>query len=327
MSQPLKPSPGSAEAIAVRWPALTMALRDKTSPVRLFLDQRFSHTREVQARYRASVGPLLVDGSVSPGTLGGAFDWMIRFLVHPAPALDLAALGTMQAPALRQPLRDIARTLGYEIDGSGRLVSASGFSGPTAGSSADLELLARSCWVLTLFTEVFRAGLMPGSPLAELNLDGVRAAQLLDMVPTAAVKELLALRRHAEQTLLPALAARAGEWAIGPTFAGSRLMNADADLIAGGLLLELKTNLGDKRADGGRRASLEGPTIQQLLGYVLLDFGDEFAIREIGVYNARYAHLATWPLQTLLNELAGRPIDLPAERAAFQSLLTSGKAP
>lgn len=44
---------------------------------------------------------------------------------------------------------------------------------------------------------------------------------------------------------------------MGPTFAGSRFMNADADVIAAGLLLELKTNLGNKRSDGTRRG--DGP--------------------------------------------------------------------
>src|SRR5262249_31327913 len=109
------------------------------------------------------------------------------------------------------------------------------------------------------------------------------ADQLLGLAPGEAVNELLALRRHAEQTLLPVLATRKGEWALGPTFAGSRLMNADADLIAAGLLLELKTSLGDKRANGARRASLERQTLLQLFGYLLLDPTDEFAIAEVGV--------------------------------------------
>jgi hypothetical protein len=43
-------------------------------------------------------------------------------------------------------------------------------------------------------------------------------------------------------------------------------MTADADLIAAGLLLELKTNLGNKGADGSRQASLDGQTVLQLLG-------------------------------------------------------------
>jgi hypothetical protein len=89
-------------------------------------------------------------------------------------------------------------------------------------------------------------------------------------------------------------------------------------------LLELKTNLGDKRPDGTRRAQLDGRTLKQLVGYVLLDLTDEFTITHVGVYNARYAHHMQWPLQDLLDELAGHHVDLEAERAAFRTLLLSG---
>jgi len=98
-------------------------------------------------------------------------------------------------------------------------------------------------------------------------------------------------------------------------------MKADADFIAAGLLVEMKTTLGDERADGSRRAGLDGPTLQQMLGYLLLDFPDEFAVEEVGLYAARYGHLTTWRLPELLQELAGQPVDLAAERAAFHALL------
>jgi hypothetical protein len=101
-------------------------------------------------------------------------------------------------------------------------------------------------------------------------------------------------------------------------------MNADADLICGGLLLELKTNLGDKRPDGSRRPSLERQTLLQLLGYTMLDFDDEFALTHVGVYNARYGHLAVWELPALLNELAGTRVDLPRQRQQFRNLLAGG---
>lgn len=45
-------------------------------------------------------------------------------------------------------------------------------------------------------------------------------------------------------------------------------MNADADLIAAGLLLDLKT--------AAARSSLGAKDICQLIGYVLLDFDDEY---------------------------------------------------
>lgn len=96
---------------------------------------------------------------------------------------------------------------------------------------------------------------------------------------------------------------------------------ADADFVAAGLLVELKTGLGDKRADASRRAGLEGTTLYQIIGYALLDFSDQFAIDTLGLYSARYGHLALWPLPELLSELAGRTVDLVAERDALHAVL------
>lgn len=166
-------------------------------------------------------------------------------------------------------------------------------------------------------------GIHPGSDLTKLDFDRVCAAELLALAPPPAVEELRQLCSVARSALLPALADRRGPWAIGPRFEGSKLMRADADLVARGLLVELKTNLGKERADGSRRASLDGSTLHQVLGYVLLDFPDEFAINEVGLYAARYGHLATWRLPELLDELAGRSVGLAAERAAFQDLLST----
>ncbi|WP_328415017.1 hypothetical protein OG470_22020 [Micromonospora sp. NBC_00389] len=304
------------------WPALTVTLSNRNSPARLFIQERFGRWQDLQARYRESVGSLVVPGSqVNPGTIGTAFDWMVRFMVYPRPDLRLALLGA-RTPPLRHAVHELARTLNYSQ--SGGSVGTSRFTGPAAGSEADHQLVARACWALALLTDLYRVGPTPGSPLIALDPRSITTEKLLDLAPPAALDELQALRAFAERSLLPSLSARRGAWALGPTFAGSSLMNADADLIAAGLLLELKTGLGSKRRDGTRRSSLEAPTIMQLLGYVLLDFPDEFAIEAVGVFNARYAHLTTWHLTELLAELAGRPVDLKEERVAFHQLLAMG---
>ncbi|MFG3689561.1 hypothetical protein [Micromonospora sp. NPDC047740] len=304
------------------WPSLTAALSDRNSPTRSFIQERFGRWQDLQARYREAIAPLAVPGGqANPATIGSAFDWMVRFMVHPCPDLRLALIG-VRIPPVRQAVHELALMLNYpDSDGSGGVGNAR-FSGPVAGSVADHQLLARACWALALLTDLYRVGPTPGSPLMALAPRSITAEKLLDLASPEAVEELRALRASAERALLPALTARRGAWAVGPTFAGSSLMNAD-DLIAAGLLLELKTSLGSKRRDGTRRSSLEAPTIMQLLGYVLLDFSDEFAIDAVGVYNARYAHLAAWRLPELLAELAGRPVDLKEERAAFRELLST----
>lgn len=326
-----------------RWGPLTAELRNTKSPVTQFIKQRFPNIRHVQQRYRDSVGPLVVDGGdAHPGTLGTAFDWAVRFLVHPQPSVDLAlrgadlaigayhTVGSELEPILGAAATELAEHLGVVTRADGTCGIAR-FDGPAAASMVDQDILLRGCWALALLTEVLRAGTQSGSPLWKLAPDGIpekdelRAADLLGLAAPGAVEELRRLGQLAYTALLPQLAKRSGPWALGPTFEGSRLMNADADLIASGLLIEIKTNLGDKRADGSRRASLEYSTLQQLLGYVLLDFSDEFAIQEIGLYAARYSQLTTWPLPDLLEELAGRPMNLAAERQAFHTLLLGGR--
>ncbi len=109
---------------------------------------------------------------------------------------------------------------------------------------------------------------------------------------------------------------------IGPVFEGSRLVGgADADLICGGMLIELKTNRGDK--NGNERRLYLGRTdgLDQLIGYVLLDFHDEHRMNAVAVYAARWGRLARWPLTDFMNTLAGRTVNLADERSTFSTLL------
>lgn len=77
---------------------LTGELADIRSPVRQFFDSRFSSgLRSVQGRYRQSAPALTVPPvqrtEADPRTVGTAADWLLRFLLHPSPALELAARG------------------------------------------------------------------------------------------------------------------------------------------------------------------------------------------------------------------------------------------
>lgn len=83
-------------------------------------------------------------------------------------------------------------------------------------------------------------------------------------------------------------------------------------MIAAGLLLDLKTTT---------KPGLALIDMLQLIGYVLLDFEDEFSLDAVALFNARYGHMASWQLQPLLDELAGRRVDLQAVRAEFRALL------
>ncbi|GLZ28069.1 hypothetical protein Lesp02_02590 [Lentzea sp. NBRC 105346] len=331
---------GAAPRIELRlhseWPALTEALKPAGSSLRVFLAERFPHTKPVFQHYKDSVGPLVVPAGpgtagVGTGTVGGAFDWLVDFLVHPAPDMHLPAVGARRygarMPAALVELAALLQTREPVEDGRAGQGAVSEFDGPCSGTTVDPELLARGCWALSLLTELGRGVPPERSPLAELNPAIVTGRDLLGMASDAALDQLTALRQQAESVLLPALASRVGRWAIGPTFEGSALMNADADLIAAATLVEIKTLLGGKRKDGTRYATLDGPTLFQMLGYVLLDFSDRFAIRELMLFNARYGHIATWDVSQLLHTLAGHPVDLQALRTEFAAFLRSGAKP
>jgi hypothetical protein len=322
---------------------LTTEIADIRSPVRQFLSDRFtSGLREVQRRYRQGAPPLAVPAAppaeVNPRTLGTAADWLLRFLLHPRPSLKLAALGAAWSGPRRagQPdiagapvrgpdvgmlaaLGEIAWSLGQGRDKmAGRGVAA--FTGPLRGSDADPDHLARACWVLALLTEVFRGGPMVAAlgPLGRFQDRRPSAEQLLALAPPAALSQLTAFRQVFETALLPKLAGRRGPWALGPTFAGSALIRADADLIAAGLLLDLKTSA---------KLSLRIQDVLQVLGYALLDFDDEYKLAELGIFSARYADLATWGLSELLEELAGHQVSLRATRYEFRELLLTRRCP
>ncbi|MEW2144198.1 hypothetical protein AB0869_15440 [Micromonospora vinacea] len=210
------------------WPALTVALSNRALPVRLFIQERFGRWQDLQARYRESVGSLVVSGSqANPGTIGSAFDWMVRFMVHPSPDLRLALLGA-RTPPLRHALHELARTLNYSE--SGGSVGAFRFTGPAAGSEADHQLVARACWALALLTDLYRVGPTPGSPLMALAPRSITAEKLLDLAPPAALDELQTLRAFAKQSLLPSLSTRHGAWALPPSRSTCSVLSQDQSL-------------------------------------------------------------------------------------------------
>ena len=175
------------------------------------------------------------------------------------------------------------------------------------------DLLYRACWGLALLTEVYRRGpdIAAIGPIGRLPRKSARS--LLEAAPDAGLEQLAALRGVMESALLPAIGSRHGLWAIGPVFAGSEIMRGDADLIAGGLLTELKTT--------SKKPSLGVTDLWQMLGYVLMDYVDEFAITDVALFSARYGYLAQWNLGALLPQLAGRPVTAAALRAEFRALL------
>lgn len=320
---------------ARRWGPLTAELDRAASPIKTYFHTRFPNIADLQRRYREDAGRLIVAGSNPlPGTIGAAFDWSVRFLVHPQPALALAVkgadrlsvkLGAPKDPRLALAIAQLAKRLGVEMSRTSLIsLGVPTFVGPARESAVSEDLLLRGCWALALLAEVFRMGPVPlplRSPLRGLDLETIDGDALLDLATPDALAEISELRSVARHKLLPHLAERTGLWAVGPTFEGSKLMPADADLVADGLLVELKTGLGAKLQDGTRRCRLDAKVLYQMIGYALLDFDDSYQIDSIGLYEARYGHLAIWKLQDLLDETAPRQVHIAHERERLRALL------
>jgi hypothetical protein len=308
---------------------LTTAITYRT-PLRAHLDSTFPNKRRTQARYKASAGPILFDGAEVPGgTLGTAFDTMIRLRYRPAdiptPALPFIARLSDEGRASYEGLLDIS-------------------------ALNDPSTIARAAWAFAFATEVYRlGGVYPGTPFAALlERETFDVHDLLELATEPALIAMRHLDRIANEsgfykTLGPqrqreafrkAYRAGANEWdaaaeqaeandglKFGARFATDRLIPADCDVIADGTLIEIKTGLGTKTERGVRYDALSGRDLRQLLAYVLLDTTDHYGIDAIGMYSARYGHYVRWPLAELLEELAGRPVDIAEERNKVWALL------
>ena len=291
--------------MAYRYSNLTAAIGDKRSPLRQFLDRRFPNVRALQADFRARSGELLVPGgSADPSRVGAALDLAVRFLLDPQDRAEIAWIGFANHGRELEQIVGVVKTA------------------QRAAVDGDQTGLARACWALALTTEVYRVGLRRGSALdGLLRADRFRTPELLGLAGVDAIEQLVSLQGVAERELLPRLRP---PYRLGPTFAGSELCAADADLIAGGVLIDIKTRLGVRDPKTGERSDrLSLADVYQLLGYLFFDRDDSYRITELAIYSARYGQLIGWPLADALTTLAGEPVDLPACRAEVWRLLTN----
>ncbi len=311
-----------------RWPVLTRSLEDAANPVRIEVDKLLdkSAVRAVRASYRAEMGTFKVHASgANAGTIGTAFDTAMRLLIDPHPNLGDALSG---AANVGQPafiaFRALIEVLGASATPRGdRVPGGDPIDSPLQVRRRDSDLLVRACWPLALATEVYRSGAHPASPLIEYLSRTARPTGegLLSLTSDRTAAEISALVELAQDNLLAPLATKAAPWFLGPIFTASQWMKADADLIAGDMLVEIKTHLGDNKA-GARVPDLSLATLRQMIGYVLHDVDDRYRLDRLGIYEARYGTLIAWPLQQFLDKLAGRAVDLAEQREQHAQILT-----
>jgi len=316
--------------------ALTRELDRKDSPVTRWFNQWLANTKPVSEEWSARVRSAPTHRPDSdkriPGTVGTAFDYRLRFSLAALPLeRTVAATGMRLLDTTRSQTRNSGRstdeflvTYGLppgEAAPVARLLSEFQEALATtllrfdpvgrALRGSEEELLCRYCYVLALFEELYRAGLAIKSPLFTLA-SGATLDRLLALPPQIWVDDLCKLSHLAR----PHLADLGHEpLHLNPTFAGSsEIGGADADLIAGGCLLDIKTTVDPKFS----RTRL----LYQLLGYVLLDYPDAYAITCVGIYLSRQSLVVRWPLQELLSTLlAERKATLPELRMSFRAAI------
>ena len=172
------------------------------------------------------------------------------------------------------------------------------------------EELARYCFVLSLLEQAFRA------PITDNSLffvDGLKhtVADLLSIPETHWVDDLCSMSWLFYERCIHLLS---GQATLNPTFEGSRdVGGADADIILNGWLLDLKATI---------NPSISKLFLYQILGYVMLDYSNEYDIDAAGFYFQRQGLLFQWPVSELLNELSGgRSPSLEELRDNFQAMI------
>ncbi|WP_336246982.1 UvrD-helicase domain-containing protein [Streptomyces cupreus] len=180
------------------------------------------------------------------------------------------------------------------------------------------EELTRLCHVAGYFEAVYRNGVFSRRRNLLAHADAhTTLAHLTAAVPVYVVEDIAEQMGLAEKPFAPLLQLPDHQRVCGPVFAGSAdLGGADADFIVGGLLIDCKATT--------RPHSLHRSAVQQLAGYLLLDYDDTYSIDRVGLYLSRQGALITWPVPEFLNTLGARA-PLPQLRTRLRDHLRRAK--
>lgn len=296
--------------------SLTGHLGDRRSPVRAFFAAQFPNTPTVVRRTAADLrrtpsAPLAIAPGVNAGLAGTAIDYLVRFAVADTPVRpgSAAFLG--------------ARLLGPFADSADAAVARAVWrvtdiepSRQRSVPAARWQELARLAVLLAVFEGVFRSGGFPPPRLADpATKTPKHLTDWFDLVVPDAVVDDVA--RVAAVAVNDHAYLRDPDVICNPLFEQSvALGGADGDLITSdGVLVELKTTSSTRVC--------QAADLWQLVGYALADTADTYAIQDVALTLLRWRTHARWPLHGLLEDLAGRPVDLAALRHEFAAVLTS----
>lgn len=223
----------------------------------------------------------------NPSTVGTAFDYRLRYDLHPFVCAETVAYATPRL-LTRTGEKALVSLIDTFFRRTDVLVGRLNAHECELTDDDDVRI-TRACVVLALLEAVYRSG--KWTHLLPVPTD------LEELVPDEVVSDVVALHRSTRSALasiVGSIRTRSVRYVANPVFAGSVAVGgADADLLVGDTLLELKTT---KKLDGSSLRS----ALLQLLGYTLLDYDDIFGIRQVGAYFARQEYLRVWPVWQLV---------------------------
>ena len=273
---------------------LTAELRNSDGWVRRFLDKRFSLLGSFVRRIGVDVKslPVKVEPHTNSGlrnaTIGKALDYRLRLHYGWDPS---------KSKELDSGVRILAWKSGATV-AERRECRARGPGLLAAPIARSADTPARASIVLAWLDDLYRGNRWPEG----LNpvVDRLKQGERPDWAACAA--EVDRLMSDEVRTLMEVAAGafRGREAICGPGFASSAAVGgADADFVVEGCPYEVKTTKAP-------REKLVG-SVRQLLGYVLLDWSDDYKLQEAWLYFARQGHRMSWPLAQLLSETTGDP--------------------
>lgn len=300
-----------SKAGMIRWHSVTAELHSSKLPLAQWFRAMLPNTDEVFRAFRRTVVQPCHEppSDVPGGTAGAAFDLLTRCRLG-AIVTSNSVVEAIYDSCPSRAWAEVAAELVAWVDA---LVAHEAHRDTV---TAPDEGLLRGCWAIALFVELVRGVRFERSALGQLG-DKPTCSGVLDLMPASAVEDLRCLERSFVDHLLPVIRSREGELCTGPAF--SMVLPGDADLIKGTTLIEIKAMVHRRKRDGTPRYSVDSRTIYQVLAYALLS-QELFAVDELIIFNARYAHVYSWSLSSLLKELAGTEVnarDLSAELMRF----------
>ena len=324
--------------------ALLLHIKDSTSPIGHYIKQRFSQTKSLTKEANRQLGtvdtPRPGDQTYPYPIIGTAIDYRIRYAFDLTPYRNLAAWeGATQLafkplesesdrPVTLEDWIDADVALPFNLnmgiaEGLYPMNLLQEFFGcletflkkvQPVGRCLDAEaerMLARYCYVLSLFEQVFRVG-----------YEAVQRSPLLLPTPKQSVEALLAIPQEAcvedVRQLFTLFFDRCQHllslpFTLNPSFPWSNGADrSDADLIVDGCLIDIKASVTPK---------MNANYLYQLVGYLLLDYDDSLKMNATGIYMARQGILFTWSVPNFVQQLTGDSnADVAALREDFRNV-------